>query len=295
MPSRQQNNRQPQDSCFGATSFRDAGTNREQRPFPTAPRRDVERRWRQPLTVAPKHQLIPELALQSRPRYLLRRSAAPMFPSYDDHFEQSMLPALTTNHPNRESTRGPVISRPRIQPSFTQWDANPSPNNHTVEPFPPPFDSSSQPSSTSTLHFNSAFQFGRTKNPAPCQQAPRSQTYFRVQLQEITTIISIFGRRSGDAGNGGALFAGAFHEDWIQHERNLKRLSTAYQLTDEDKCQLIRLTCRGGPLAFYDIATWSNLMSYSGSVLAFNRRYSSLTRREEISKILSSLQLSHTR
>lgn len=68
--------------------------------------------------------------------------------------------------------------------------------------------------------------------------------------QSIKTIISYYTRNATSSGRGGALFPGAFHKDWMQHQHIFESLCNANNLSDEYKAYFLRLTPRAGELAF---------------------------------------------
>lgn len=57
----------------------------------------------------------------------------------------------------------------------------------------------------------------------------------------MKTIMFYMYKSNGDTGRGGALFAGAFDEDWVRQDKIFEWLSTAYLLSQEDRCDLMLL------------------------------------------------------
>lgn len=73
----------------------------------------------------------------------------------------------------------------------------------------------------------------------------------------------------------------------MQQQNLFEGLYAIDLLLDEDKCDFIRLTLRAGALAFYDDATGTSFLSYTGLSLACSSKNDSPTRREEHRKRLA--------
>lgn len=90
--------------------------------------------------------------------------------------------------------------------------------------------------------------FGR---PYPLAHRISLSHHMAQKHKAMNTFITFFDGSSNDKGKGG-LFAGVFHEEWVQQHNLFERICAPFVLSMEETCDYARLTLKTVALVFYD-------------------------------------------